>query len=946
VRGCGNDLACSDRLLDNHRDLVSKDLWQDVVSLGDARAVSSSAAYAEALQIASKLNDKRLAGLAYYKLGWYEFGEGKISDAILSYERSKQYLEIAGARRDLIYVLADLGTLYIFAADYVKAYQSSQDSLDVAESFKGAKEFDSLWPDEYGTATAFANLGNVTKRSGDYEAARRYFQQSLRALEVIDPNREKYQFKFIDDLWDIGQTYSDEADYLHALVYLEKSMTLAIQSRERSRAAGITNSYGILYLNQRDYAKAIDFFQKGLALARDCNDRFKQADLLLNLGVAYQLIGEYPSSLTNLNLALDLAKQINYSELLVLIQEAMGVVYSAQRKYQDALSALDAGLSSARGMRDNARIAELLWRRSQVSRANGDPTKSIQNATEAISLAEQLGLKNVRYLALTELGKSYGDRGENELAMQTFKKAMAQIEEMRNQVAGLENERQLFFEDKVAPFHEVVDMLLSQNKDESNQQALLIAESAKARVLLDVFGAGRLDLARVMSAREREEERGINQKVVDVNNKISHENGKAKSDERVLKDLDEQLKQARTRYEAFRNSLYAAHPELRTNRAMPASMSDINLLSDANTAFLEFAITESKTYLLVLTKSDSGLPVLRVYPIAAAPSDIASGTRAFRDLITAQAGFADDARKLYDLLLKPAEQQLRGKTSLCIVPDGILWDLPFQALEPRDGHYLLEDYAISYAPSLSVLRQMSLRKKSDSSTSLLAFGNPTVSGEVAANIKATYRGEVLGPLPDSETEVSALKSIWGSSSRVLIGGSARKSVFRSEASKYNIIHFATHGILDDASPMYSRLVMARAENDPTDDGLLEAREIMQLNIRADLVVLSACQTARGRIGAGEGMIGMSWAFFVAGVPTMVASQWKVNSESTAKLMIDFHKRLKEESSAQSQTTATALQQAALNVMKDPRYRHPYFWAGFIVLGKNQSALSPRTNLRQ
>ena len=86
VRGCGNDLACSDRLLDVHRDLVSKDLWQDVVSLGDARAVSSSAAYAEALQIASKLNDKRLAGLAYYKLGWYEFGEGKISDAILSLE--------------------------------------------------------------------------------------------------------------------------------------------------------------------------------------------------------------------------------------------------------------------------------------------------------------------------------------------------------------------------------------------------------------------------------------------------------------------------------------------------------------------------------------------------------------------------------------------------------------------------------------------------------------------------------------------------------------------------------------------------------------------------------------------------------------------------------------------------------------------------------------------
>src|SRR5204862_6097005 len=198
---------------------------------------------------------------------------------------------------------------------------------------------------------------------------------------------------------------------------------------------------------------------------------------------------------------------------------------------------------------------------------------------------------------------------------------------------------------------------------------------------------------------------------------------------------------------------------------------------------------------------------------------------------------------------------------------------------------------------------------------------------------ATYRGEVLGPLPDSETEVSALKSIWGSSSRVLIGGSARKSVFRLEGPKYNIIHFATHGILDDVSPMYSRLVMARAENDPTDDGLLEAREIMRLNLHADLVVLSACQTARGRIGAGEGMIGMSWAFFVAGVPTMVASQWKVNSAATAKLMVNFHKRLKEQS-PQSQSKAAALQQASLNLMKDPRYRHPYYWAGFILMGKN------------
>lgn len=132
--------------------------------------------------------------------------------------------------------------------------------------------------------------------------------------------------------------------------------------------------------------------------------------------------------------------------------------------------------------------------------------------------------------------------------------------------------------------------------------------------------------------------------------------------------------------------------------------------------------------------------------------------------------------------------------------------------------------------------------------------------------------------------------------------------------------------------MYSRLVMSRAENDPNDDGLLEAREIIQLNLHAELVVLSACQTARGRFGAGEGMIGMSWAFFVAGAPTMVVSQWKVDSASTATLMINFHKGLKGQTSIVGFSKANALRQASIQLMKEQRNQHPFFWAGFVMIG--------------
>ncbi|MGH9823731.1 MAG: CHAT domain-containing protein [Blastocatellia bacterium] len=132
--------------------------------------------------------------------------------------------------------------------------------------------------------------------------------------------------------------------------------------------------------------------------------------------------------------------------------------------------------------------------------------------------------------------------------------------------------------------------------------------------------------------------------------------------------------------------------------------------------------------------------------------------------------------------------------------------------------------------------------------------------------------------------------------------------------------------------MYSHIVLSKAPAGK-EDGLLEAHEIMDMNLTAELVVLSACQTARGRISGGEGVIGMSWALFVAGCPTTVVSQWSVESESTSKLMVDFHKALLAEMHGPHVTgSAEALRKAQLEMLKDPKYRHPFYWAGFVVVG--------------
>ena len=924
-------------LLSAHKTLLNLQLWQRLIDGASYNSPSAPALYDLALQVANELRDQRLVASTFYKMGWYHFGQGNIPVAIENYLHSKQAFEEAGSRRDLIYVLADLGTLSIYASDYKKAKEYSDQSLTLAEQLKDTAAPVGAWPDQYGVGRALSNLGNISKREGEHAKAIDYFHKSLALFEAIDAGSGKYNADIIDDLADIGRTCLAIGDHVRALVYLDKAMGVAQASRNTNRMASICNSLGILYTSQRDYPKAIEFFQQGLQLADKVNDRFKQASMLLNIGVAYQFQKKYQQALENFLKSSEIAKVIDDREIVILVGEGIGAVYKEQGKYAEALDSLEKSLLLAKSIEDRTRISELLWRKAEVHCAKGDFAESISSASEASRLAEQLSLRNVSYLALTTLGKSYRALNQNELAAEAFSRAISGIEGMREQVAGLEQENQLFFEDKVGPYHEMVDLLLSEQKSKDTFEALLYAERAKGRVLLDVFSHGRVDLTKAMTDREKEQEARLNRDLAALNIRIGEESNKKTSDAVLLKRLTEELKLARLKYETFQDSLYACHPELRVQRGQTAALTlnAITALVSDKTAFLEYVVTKSRTYLFVLTKPQGGALDLRVYSIDISDKYLAERAREFREMLADQSPtFADTSRQLYDLLVKPAVDQLKGQDTLCILPDGILWDLPFQALQVMDNRYLLEDYAMYYAPSLGVLKEMSARKNGSERVppSLLAFGNPRLENDLATNLKAVYRGDILAPLPEAEAEVKALKEIWRPvPSRVFLGSEAGKKTFKIEAGKYAVIHLATHGILDDLNPMYSRLVMARADNDPDDDGLLEAREIMQLHLHADLVVLSACQTARGRFSAGEGMVGMSWAFFVAGVPTMVASQWKIDSSSTARLMISFHKHLRNPA-ADDTTKASALRQGALDVMKQQRYRHPFFWAGFVMIG--------------
>jgi CHAT domain-containing protein len=189
-----------------------------------------------------------------------------------------------------------------------------------------------------------------------------------------------------------------------------------------------------------------------------------------------------------------------------------------------------------------------------------------------------------------------------------------------------------------------------------------------------------------------------------------------------------------------------------------------------------------------------------------------------------------------------------------------------------------------------------------------------------------------GGLPFAEQEVRGLREIYGAaSSSVYTGADATEARWKQDAPNYSILHLATHGILNPSNPLFSYLVL---KGNNGQDGMLEAREILDLDMRAELAVLSACETARGEVLEGEGVFGLSWAMMMAGVRSVVVSQWKVDSASTTKFMLAFHRGLAKNLTSNAGLTgkAESLRQASLALLKTPEYQHPFYWAGFQMLG--------------
>jgi CHAT domain-containing protein len=355
----------------------------------------------------------------------------------------------------------------------------------------------------------------------------------------------------------------------------------------------------------------------------------------------------------------------------------------------------------------------------------------------------------------------------------------------------------------------------------------------------------------------------------------------------------------------------------------PVKLSQLRESIPERAQIVQFRVLDDRVAIWLISRDK-----FLVFSSAISSNDLKNKVETYVDLMRAHRE-ADQARlneisvELYRLLVAPVRQHLDAAKDTCLIPSKFLFYLPFSSLLSPEGKYLIEDLTISYAPGADVFvrctKNAALKEGVQKEERIFSIGNPVFDHKQFPN---------LTDLRDADTEAKAIAKNYAGGSTVLTGNAATKDSFLAVYKDYDVIHFAGHYIVEPDSPLLSKLVMANVGANT--DTLTNLDLIKEKLLKTKLVVLSACQTGVENYYGGEGLVGLSRTFLVAGAPLVVASAWKVDSPATNPLMQNFHRHRKQD----GLTTVRALRAAQLDMLRETngRYKDPYYWAAFSAFG--------------
>src|SRR5262249_6349748 len=642
----------------------------------------------------------------------------------------------------LVRALLQIGDRYRIRGDSDAALRLSRLAQTVAEKIG----------DEVGAADAQLSLGLTKVMESDYEQALPLEQRALTLYEAARNRLGSGQA-----LSQLRPVHHMLGDYRQAFECARASLRSFEEIKHREGTAHALSEIAHVYNFQNNFQQALAYDEKAMAIYQELGDKLQIAIMRFGMVKFHQELGDYDRALELYREILNQTEGFNDRVGAAILRESIGSIYAEQGRYSEALDCYRQSLQASDAANFKQAIVTALIPMAQIYLAEGKYAEATPLAERAVSLARQMVEEISFYEALTIAGYCQLGLNHPAEARKAFGEAISIVEKLRGQAAGGVEDRQRYFEQGLGAYHGMLSLLARENEA---REALVFAERAKSRVLLDVLQQGRVSVQKAMTAEEREQERRLKSEMTVLNTRLTRAIQSSKPDARRADEIKSRLEKARLDYEAFQTSLYVAHPELKTYRGeAPVIRAEelAALLPGASSALLEYVVTDDRTYLFAVTKAPGKAEAeIRLYTLSIKRDDLARRIEAFRrQLAGRDLGFRASAADLYESLLKPAEAQLQGKTKLVIAPDDMLWDLPFHALLADDNRYVLEKSAVSYAPSLTVLREMARERRRGAETArmtLLAFGNPALGQETLAQAASVMRDEKLGPLPEAEEE--------------------------------------------------------------------------------------------------------------------------------------------------------------------------------------------------
>ncbi|MFL6537300.1 MAG: CHAT domain-containing protein [Chthoniobacterales bacterium] len=811
--------------------------------------------------------------------------------------------------------LLDVEYRLVFQGDYAKAERlcrllerlarEANDQQDVARS---QVQLSSIWRE----------LGDYRGTLSALDRALGYYEQHPDDVGIVST----YQGR--------GITYMYQGDFARALVNLNRALSVAERLKFREGIIPALNSIGEVYREQGLPERAIDYYEKARGVVAD-DSAWNMAFIFNNTGQAYEAMGDRGKAVEFIEKARAVAEKNKMRPRVATSLAVLGKIALAEQQLDRAGTLYRESLALGQELRDATAEGRAHLGLAEVARRGGDFEKALTDSGEAIAIFRETGQLNHLVGALTTAGRALRVQGDQTAARAKFEEAISAVESMRGNVAGTEAETEAFFEKRLAPYEELISLLSDSGQ---KVEALETAERASARVLLDVMSGRGARLTEAFNETEAARERELERRITDLNRQITREYAAEKRDEQRLAHLADEIQHTRHEREDFEAQVMSAHPELKRATSAPAlrSLEQLAPLVQDGTVAIKFALTDNRCYAFVLRRDEANAkPRLDLVTLPVSRKDLTKLATSFRRALADRSlTWQSSARQLFDTVMAPSAELWRDATRIVVAPDGPLWDVPFRALVDKEDRVLLDRFAISVAPSLSAMLQQERNDNAVRPKNLVLFANPAVNERTTplTDAASALANPAWKPLPQMEKQARELEKLYPQQTvRAFIGEAAREETAKRELPNADVIEFATHGVLNDRSPLYSYLLLSQRDLTPAEDGLLEARELMRLPLHARLAILCGCETARGHIGAGEGVIGLAWSLLVAGCPSTIVSQWKVDEAATTPLMLAVHREL-----LAGKSRAEALRSAVMELRKDERYRHPFYWAPFMLVG--------------